>query len=248
LLLLPPLPAPAADALVRYATRPGVEVKVFRVPRPGATAALLLIPGGRGGLGSVAGGQPGSKNFLVRSRDLFAAAGFDVTIFGLPTDRSGLSAQDRLGPEHMQDLRAVARAIRTETGLPVWLVGTSMGTVSATAAALTLGPEELAGVVLTSSITSPAKTGAVTRQDLPAVRVPVLVLHHARDACSACVPSQAAGIAGELKNAPARRFVLAEGGGGVEGDPCEPLHYHGFMGMEREAVEIIAAFVRNPGP
>src|SRR5262249_55983131 len=38
--------------------------------------------------------------------------------------------------------------------------------------------------------------------------------------------------------ADSRRHLLrlVEGGGGAAGDPCEALHFHGYIGMEKEAV------------
>jgi hypothetical protein len=50
--------------------------------------------------------------------------------------------------------------------LSVWLVGTSRGTISAVAGAIAFGNEDLAGIVLTSSVTSVKRTGAVPAQKL----------------------------------------------------------------------------------
>lgn len=248
-LLAAPAPAQPAEGLERYETRPGVDMPVYRIRTPGARAALLLISGGAGGMGRIEAGRPTSRNFLVRSREYFAAEGFEVAVLGLPADKKGgWSAEDRLSPEHMEELRAVVRRLKAETGLPVWLVGTSMGTVSATAAAIALGPQELDGVVLTSSVTGRKKTGAVPTQDLKGIRVPLLVVHHALDACRLCVPSEAANIARWAENAPVKKFLLAEGGSDPQGDPCEALHYHGFINMEREAVRLVTDWVKNPAP
>lgn len=247
LLLLIPALARTEDAVVRLETRSGVQMPVYLLQRPGSVATLLLLSGGLGGMGRLEDGRPMSRNFLVRSRELFAQAGFDVAVLGLPSDKKyGLSAQDRLGAEHLEDLRSVVLQLKAGSGLPVWLVGTSMGTVSATAAAIALGPQNLAGVVLTSSITGRQKTGAVPTQDLAAIRIPVLVLHHAQDGCRFCVPSEAARMVGWMENAPVRRFILAEGGEGAAGEPCEALHHHGFIGMEQEAVRLITDWIRNP--
>jgi pimeloyl-ACP methyl ester carboxylesterase len=245
-----PSQAPSSqNSLVRYDIRPGVVMPVYRMRVPGAPAVLLLLSGGTGGMGRLEDGQPGSRNFLVRNRGYFAQAGFDVAVLGLPSDKKGgWNASDRLGAEHMEDLRSVVRRLKAETGLPVWLVGTSMGTVSATAAAIALGPEELAGVVLTSSVTGRQKPGAVPTQDLAAIRVPVLVLHHAKDACKLCAPAEAANIPGWLTNAPVRKFLLVDGGEGASGDPCEALHHHGYIGMEQEAVRRITDWIRKPAP
>jgi hypothetical protein len=86
----------------------------------------------------------------------------------------------------------------------------------------------------------------VPTQDLAKIKVPVLVLHHIRDACKNCTPYEAKNIAGELKGAPITRTVLVSGGDGASGDPCEALHYHGFIGMERDAVDLIANWVIHP--
>jgi pimeloyl-ACP methyl ester carboxylesterase len=238
-----------SEGLAHFDTRPGVVMPVYRMHAPGAPATLLLLSGGTGGMGRIEDGRPTSKNFLVRSRDDFVQAGFDVAVLGLPSDKKdGLSASDRLGAEHLEDLRSVVRQLEADTGLPVWLVGTSMGTVSATAAAIAYGREELAGVVLTSSLTSRQKTGAVPTQNLAAIRIPVLVLHHAQDACTSCMPSEAAKIVRWLDNAPVRKFILVDGGEGATGNPCGPLHHHGYIGMEPEAVRLVTDWIRHPVP
>jgi hypothetical protein len=51
--------------------------------------------------------------------------------------------------------------LKTDSGLPIWLVGTSRGTVSATAAAIAFGNDNLSGIVLTSSVVRSKQIGAV---------------------------------------------------------------------------------------
>src|SRR6185437_10382299 len=140
----------ADDGLVVIPTRPGVKVGYWMMERPGAVATLLLLPGGEGGIG-MRGGRPASTNFLVRSRDLFAARGFNVAIVGKPTDHDDLDEVFRATPSHVEDIGRVVEKLHAQYGKPVWLVGTSRGTISAAAAAIGLG-DAIAGVVLTSSI------------------------------------------------------------------------------------------------
>ncbi len=239
-------PAFAADHLVGVATRPGVKVSYWLMERPGATATVVLLPGGAGGIG-MKEGTPTSTNFLVRTRDLFAAAGYNVAIVGKPSDRDDLDERFRIGAEHVADLRAIVEKVRRDQGKPVWLVGTSRGTLSAAAAAAALDPSQLAGIVLTSSVTN-GRDASVTDVDLARIRVPVLVVHHRDDACRSCNPREAPRIVEAVKNAPAKKFILLTGGGGASGPPCEALHYHGYVGMEREAVDAITAWMRNPFP
>jgi hypothetical protein len=102
--------------------------------------------------------------------------------------------------------------------------------------------------VLSSSITAFRFTGAVPKQALEAICVPVLVLHHERDACVACAPHEVALILKGLTNAPVKKLLWAAGGGPPRGHPCEPFHWHGYVGMEAEAVAWIADWVRHPAP
>jgi hypothetical protein len=245
-LLLLSTPA-RADSLLRLATRPGVTVPLYYMKRADARATLVLLPGGAGGLG-IKNGAPTSANFLVRSRDLFAAGGFHVAVLGRPSDRRELDYEDRVSAEHMADLRRVVAFLEQDAGLPVWLVGTSRGTVSAAAAAIAFGNDSLAGIVLTSSVTSRKKTGAVPTQKLAAIRVPVLVVHHGMDACPVCDPREAPAIINGLKNAPIKKLLVVSGGANPSGDACGSRHWHGYIGMEREVAALITAWIRSPAP
>lgn len=236
----------AADQLVTVDTRPGVRVSYWWMERDNAPAVLLLLTGGPGAIG-MKGGVPTSPNFLIRSRDRFAAAGFDVALVGKPTDHDDLDLAFRASSEHVADLTRVVEKLRADTGKPVWLVGTSRGTVSAAAAAIALG-DHIAGVVLTSSITQAKGPYAVEDLDLKRIKVPVLVMHHKRDQCNATLPSDVGLIMNGLKNAPVKKLLMVDGGSGPRGDPCEPWHWHGYVGMEQEAVDAIVAFVKNPQP
>ncbi|MDH3443383.1 MAG: alpha/beta hydrolase [Deltaproteobacteria bacterium] len=234
------------NELLRIDTRPGVRVSLYYMKRDGAPATVVLLPGGGGSLG-LKGGIPTSQNFLVRSRDYFAANGFNVAVVNRPSGQA-LDYEFRISSEHIQDLRQVVRYIKRDTGLPVWLVGTSRGTISATAAAIAFGTEELAGIVLTASVTSPKKTGAVPAQNLEAIRIPVAVLHHEKDACAVTRPGEVSWIISGLKNAPVKKQIMVNGGDNPTGDPCQAMHWHGFFGMEKAAVDIIAGWIRNPKP
>jgi pimeloyl-ACP methyl ester carboxylesterase len=249
LLVIVLLAAPAfagQDRLVTIDTRPGVTVSFYSMKREGARATVVLMTGGAGGIG-MKNGVPTSQNFLVRSRDLFAAHGFNVAVIGKPSDRDELDGSFRVSREHIEDLRSVVAFLKKDAGLPVWIVGTSMGTISTASAAIALN-EELGGIVLTSSITSRKKVGAVPWQNLGAIRIPVLVVHHENDACTICDPREASLITQRLTNTPVRKAVFVDGGANPTGNPCEALHWHGYIGMEREAVDLISAWIKHPAP
>ena len=236
----------AQGTLLKLPTRDGITTNVWWEPVDGARATVLLLPGGGGGFGKVDGGQPSSRNFLVRSLQHFRTAGLNVAIFGKPTDMAELDVAERTGAAHLADMAAVVDELRRRSALPLWLVGTSRGTVSATAAAIGLPPGRIAGVVLSSSLVNLDRPGALMRQDLAAISVPVLVVHHAKDACPLCRPADVPYLLRGLRNAPVKKLLMLDGGSEPQGAACEALHWHGYIGMEKQAVDAIAAWIAAP--
>jgi flavin-binding protein dodecin len=231
--------------IVRLDVRPGVKLPVHYVKRDGATATLILIPGGVGGFGKPELGEPTSPNFLVRSREYFANAGFNVAIMGRPQDQPDLTYAVRIGADHLADIQKLVDFVKADTGLPVWLVGTSRGSVSAAAAAIAFSADTLAGVVLTASVVRD-KPGALPDQKLANIRVPVLLVHHMQDACPICRPADLPHVLSALTGAPVKKLLMLDGGGPPQGGACEALHFHGFIGMEREAAKAITDWIAKP--
>ncbi len=241
--------AHAEDRLLSLESRPGVKISYWMMERPNAKATLLLIPGGGGGIG-FRDGAPHSQNFLIRARDDFADAGYNVALLGKPSDRPELDAQYRSTDDHVTDVRAVAAKLAADYGKPVWLVGTSLGTISAAAAASGLDPSKLGGIVLSSSVTrtSQGLRFSVPMLRLSEIRVPVLVVHNKRDQCPVCEPGQAWRIENAMTNAPVKKLILVDGGSNPSGPVCEALHYHGYIGMEAEAAKTITDWIADPKP
>lgn len=239
--------AQAGGTVHRIETRPGIATTIFWEPAEPARATVLLLPGGDGGFGKVEDGRPTSRNFLVRSVPFFLARGLNVAIFGRPSDSNGLDYADRISEAHLEDIRGALEFARQRSAAPIWLVGTSRGTVSATAAALRW-PALAQGLVLSASVVDRRKPGAVTTQDLGAIRMPVLVLHHSRDACGVCRPEDVPEIVKRLTQSRVRSLVMLDGGAEPRGDPCAALHWHGFVGLEEKAVGVMADWIDNPRP
>jgi pimeloyl-ACP methyl ester carboxylesterase len=240
----------AGGEVLSIATRPGVRVPVFVVWNPQAKATVVLFSGGAGGYGMLGeDGWPASQNFLIRTGKVWAGHPFNVAMVGRPSD--GIDLQDgavRIGSLHSADNDAVFKALKSKSALPLWVVGTSMGTISAAAAAIQDTDHRIAGVVLTSSITAYNMSGAVPRQELEKIQVPTLVVHHARDSCKVCTPYEAKRLPAALKNAPIKALWMVEEGSGAVGNPCQALHYHGYAGAERAVVDRIARWIENPTP
>ena len=168
-------------------------------------------------------------------------------MIGRPSDGIDLSqGRNRIDTAHVEDNRALLRAVRERSPAPIWLVGTSMGTISATAAALADREALIAGLVLTSSIVAYKIDGAVPRQDIAALRIPTRVVHHSQDACWGCRPHEVRALSHQLKEATPHRMLFIEGGGTPQGEACGAFHHHGYIGQEDKVVDRIAAWILHP--
>jgi dienelactone hydrolase len=239
--------AQTTQKVVDIPTRPGVTQRMIVLTPPEPKAAVVLLPGGHGGLQILPNGSMkwGDGNFLVRTRQQFAERGLMVAVVDAPSDRQSppYLGGFRQTPEHAADLKAVIAWLRENAKAPVWLVGTSRGTQSAAYVATELsGPEGPDGVVLTSTILTDDKGRPVPAMPLGKIRVPVLVVHHEQDGCSLCSFSEVPALMAKLANTP-RSQLLSFKGGQSKGDPCEAFAYHGFNGLEPEVVQQVAAWV-----
>jgi pimeloyl-ACP methyl ester carboxylesterase len=244
-LLFSALPVHAATppTLLKVPLERGVDCPVYWMPHEAERATLVLLPGGPGGLEyDAAANAPLSKDFLIRSRELFHKAGFNIAIVDRPQDRADLNLPYRKSAGHSRDIRTVLLRLKQLTPATLWLVGTSRGTVSAANAAIS-SPELLAGLVLTASIVNPENKNNVLSLALKNIRVPTLVLHHRRDMCRGCPPDRAKDILTGLTKAPRKELIFISGGSDASGDSCNALHYHGFIGQEAEAVDRITSWI-----
>lgn len=209
------------------------QVEVFWQPATNPVGTLLMFSGGAGGFGRVSDGKPHSSNFLVRTLDLWTAKGFNVAYFG------DLNA-DRHSSEHMADIQAALRWIEETSPLPVYLVGTSRGTISAAYAALNIPDEHVHGLVLTSTMEE-----LVALPGLAALTLTVLDLSHKNDSCWVTSPAAGRAIIGALKKSPRAAFVEVSGGASY-GNPCKPMAHHGFNGIEAEVVDKVTEWLVQP--
>jgi pimeloyl-ACP methyl ester carboxylesterase len=246
--LAPAVSAPAFEASVKtLEPRPGVTESFLLVhPEGPPVASVILFSGGEGAVLLKRFGPKWSHgNFLVRSRDLFAAEGLLVAVLDVPSDQAAGYGRFRVSKEHARDVAAVIADLKALAAVPVWLVGTSKGTVSAAfvAGQLRLGGPD--GVVLTSSITERSRgtMDTVLDADLDEIRVPTLIVHHKQDGCSVTQYNVARLLPRQLKRAPRKEFLSFEGGISV-GDLCEAFAHHGYNGIEPEVVRAIAAWIK----
>lgn len=155
-----------SSELVKIDTRPGVTQKFILIKPVNPIASVILFAGGHGNLElSSLFGIPtigwGENNFLVRTRKNLARHGLMVAVVDVPSDQNwerGINRSRkrkeifRMNNEHARDIKAVAAYLKNEVHIPIWLIGTSWGTVSATNGATRI-KEGIDGLVLTSAMT-----------------------------------------------------------------------------------------------
>jgi hypothetical protein len=241
--------ARAGEELVKLPTRPGVVEPFWVTTPPGPpVASVILFTGGPGLLFSNRQPVLTSKNFLIRSRDKFAAAGFLVVSVDGPSDHlEGLDEVFRGSAEHAQDIAAVIAYVRQKAAVPVWLIGTSRGTTSAANVAARLktgGPD---GLVMTSSIVAATRVVAPVQStvDVGAVGVPTLFVHNKDDACMATPYAAVPSLMAKFTHAPRKELITVSGGSPPQSEPCEALSRHGYIGIEDEVVGKIVAWIKS---
>lgn len=237
--------AQAAEQLLQLNTRPGVTQGLLLLEPAGKpVASLILFTGGDGVLKLGEDGQlhAGAGNFLVRTRQLWVAQGFQVAVVDVPSDHpDGISRGDfRSSAEHAQDMAVVIDALRQRADVPVWLVGTSRGTTSAAAVAIHLH-DKVGGVVLTSTINH--DRGNVAAMALDQLTQPVLLVQHRHDQCKETLYRNVQPVLDGLHAASATELMLFDGGQD-KGDPCQPWAAHGYNGIEAEVVDRVARWIR----
>ena len=211
-------------------------------------ATVVLFAGGNGDTGIAGNDATGvvtnaGNNFLVRSAQLFADAGFlTVTIDRPQPIPSDDYDQYRVSPRHANDIVAVLLEVNTlydASQLDVFLAGTSRGALSVVAQN-SLG----IGSLLSSPVNS-ANDGLWVGSDSPHPRlvpsfvtVPVHVLAHSQDGCSVSTPANSKKLHNDFHAAGVEAFFNSvDGGFVVDADPCNATTFHGFLGIERTAVK-----------
>jgi pimeloyl-ACP methyl ester carboxylesterase len=247
-------PAGAQDAdLVSIDTPRGVKQAFILIEPEAPVASVILFAGGHGALGlkDASSMEWGERSFLVRSREKFAAHKLIVAVVDAPSDREdGMDSTFRMGNAHAGDIGAVAAYLKELADVPVWLVGTSTGTWSAAWGAI--AADHIDGLVLTSTITrtrphwklAQTHSDGVASLPLEEITLPTLIVSHADDSCDITPAAGASKLRKRLENAKPVEVVLLSGGETTESEPCEAMSRHGFLGVEGEAVDAIATFIK----
>jgi hypothetical protein len=238
--------AAGAQEVITLSTRPGVMQSYFLASLPRTPQAIALLFPGSGGhvhLRQEDGRikfSPG--NFLIRTRSEFVKRGVVAAFIDAPSDMQkgwGMTDEFRLGGQHYTDMAMVAADLRKRApNIPLFLVGTSRGTISAASLAARFG-EEVSGAVLTATMFRAAGRKSnepgpgLSKFDFATIKVSVLFVHHVSDQCASTPYGDAARLTDKYE------LVSVFGGLSPQSDPCQAHSAHGFFGKEGETVEQI---------
>jgi hypothetical protein len=238
--------------VVSISTRPGIKV-AYLLGRPASSDDKVIFLIFNGGDGSAPfetlehGKINLSVNFLTRSAPLFIKSGASVAIVAPPSDRThGMGCGFRSSDEHLQDGKKVIESLIERGFKEIFLAGHSNGTLSAVWAGSKIGDEHIKGVVLASAVGGVGgrfTDACYVGFHISKVGYPVLMVHHKDDACGVTPFADAI----KLKNNITTKATLVEvrGGSNPKGDTCRNGHYHGFIGMEEEVVNVILDWSRG---
>jgi hypothetical protein len=231
-----------APGTVHDLTIGGMAQRLFYMAPAAPKAILVMLPGGDGIVGIDKGGQmKHGGNFLVRSRGLWVAHGYGVLIADATGDQD-LRGQ-RSTSTFADILREIVTYAHTLGGKPIFLIGTSQGSIAAMNGAAHMGPGDIAGLVLTESVSRISDSGETVFDAHPnAVVVPALVVVNRADACPAAPPDDGQRIVASLDHAKSVD-MLTVSGGIAKGNRCGPFSPHGYFGIEDDAVGAIATWL-----
>lgn len=235
--------AHAQVQVVDLQTRPGITMRVAYFQADAPRASAVLIQGGTGKVGIFPNGSMRNEGFLAGNGSLFAKNGISSLVIDLPSDRSHLD-EFRATPEHAEDIAAAIRFMREKGSAPVWLIGTSNGSLSAAAAAERLGSRGPNGIVLTAATTRKITSGAhpVTEARLSSINLPTLFVHHKEDSCIACPYEAIPELLKQMTMARKVELISIEGGE-RRGNPCYS-NTHQFLGIEAGVIEKITDWIK----
>lgn len=247
-------PALAQQEIVTLSTRAGVTQSYFLTSIPKNLQAVALLFPGSGGLIQLRteNGKPrfNQGNFLVRSRAEFVKRGVVAAIMDAPSDQqggSGMSDEFRVGAAHFTDISTVVEGLEKRfSKVPLFLVGTSRGTISAAALSAKLG-QRTAGAILTSTMFRQAPRNSkepgegLSKFDFATIEPRLLFVHHVSDQCQSTPYGEAARLSDKYP------LISVFGGPPPQSGPCDAFSQHGFLGKESETVEqIINWMLKRP--
>lgn len=181
---------------------------------------------------------------MVRTRRLWTEKGYAILIPDT-VEHANLRGERSSAAYGAIILRLVAFAHAKNKG-PVYLLGTSQGSIAAVNAAARSRPGTVAGLILTESVTvMGASEETVFDADPGNVHVPVLIVANRADTCHVAPPVDAEKIARRLAASPSVKVEYIDGGEQRSASPCGSLTPHGYNGIEPSVVALVSRWIAS---
>lgn len=242
-----------AERVVEIPSR-GQPVRALLIQPPQPAGSVILLAGGHGNIDLSPDGAIGwgRDNHLVRTRALYAAAGYVTLVPDIAPDlKQGREVvpRYRVGAPNAADIGAAVVYLRALKP-PVVVIGTSRGSISAANAAARLtGASRPDGLVVSSAFLDrsaglfsvPGAAGSPSRLNLP-----VLVIEHRHDTCKVTGPEAVEPFLAWMASGGGKAEIAwMDGGTAPRGDPCESRAAHGFPGLDGEVVAATVSWIRT---
>lgn len=187
-----------------------------------------------------------SGNFLIRSRQFLVDEAIASLIVDCHSDSGDYcSSTYQASKQRQEDVDKLITEIkrRTPSISEVWLIGTSMGTISSSYMPLH-NPSGYAGAIHTASVTEPYARNSYRELggfDYKKTPVPQYFVHHAADPCYLTTYAGAKSITDKYKIP----LITVTGGSDYKGDACKAFTEHGFRGKEKDVMQNIGVIIKT---
>lgn len=185
-----------------------------------------------------------SGNFLIRSRRHLADESIAILTIDCQSESGDIcSSSYQASNERQAHVQKLINEVkkRYPTIQEVWLVGTSMGTISSSFMP-TYAPRAYAGAIHTAAITEPYARNSyreLINFDYRKSGAPQFFIHHKDDPCYLTTWSGAKSISDKY-GVP---LITVFGGSNFQGNPCNAFTEHGFRGKELEVMQTIREII-----
>ena len=222
----------------------GFQRVMYSAARRETKGIIVMFPGGTGEIDIEKSGRvKNAKNFVVRSDDLWRDRGYGIVLVDA-LDHQSMRGQ-RSSAAYAEVTKKIIEFAYRQANVPVWVLGTSQGSIAAMNAASHAGRTQLAGLILTESVSILGGSHETVFDAHPDdVRVPSLVVANEDDRCKVAPPSMAQSIAQSIRRAPTTVMTVS-GGEQRTQDDCGSLTPHGYYGIEEKVVNGIVDWMQK---
>lgn len=218
---------------------------LYLAPSGALRGVIVMFPGGADELDIRPDGMiRHGDNFLVRTRDEWLARGYAIVEVDAIDHQS--MRGERSTPDYARVTQTILEFAARQSGAPVWVMGTSQGSIAAVnAAAHATEASHLTGMILTESVSVLGGSHETVFDSQPGhVRVRSLVVANEDDRCRVAPPSMADSIARSLEHAPVD-VLRVRGGTQQTSDACGSLSPHGYFGIEDTVIDAIVKWMQK---